>query len=328
MPNNNQYSLKDFREILFQGFDVKLSEETMKIINDLASQVGSPNYIKTPVFQKIQGGRKKEKEREREWKREVKKPDEFRSTQIQKNLTDLDTIRLHLNKLSDKNYQEIKQKVIHLLDTMEVSNNGYNGIVYNGIDDSSKKVEKSLKVVSEFFFEIASTNRFYSKLYADLLSELVDIYDVFKEVLISSFSSFLIMFDDIKYVDPDKNYDEYCLVNKENEKRRALSAFFVNLTENGLIMEEHLIQVICQLFRTLHNFISIEGKKNQVDEITENIAILCQPRFILKSQEIILDSLTILAMIQKFAKCKTSMYPSITNKTIFKFMDILDAKSL
>ena len=47
-----RYSLNDFSSIIFNGFDIELSEETLHIINDLAMHVGSPTYVKTPVFNK------------------------------------------------------------------------------------------------------------------------------------------------------------------------------------------------------------------------------------------------------------------------------------
>ena len=47
-----KYSIDDFNSILFQGFDFKLSDETLNIISELALKVGSPDYVKTPVFQK------------------------------------------------------------------------------------------------------------------------------------------------------------------------------------------------------------------------------------------------------------------------------------
>ena len=46
------YSLNDFNRITFDGFDFSLPEETVSIISNLALQVGSPGYVKTPVFQK------------------------------------------------------------------------------------------------------------------------------------------------------------------------------------------------------------------------------------------------------------------------------------
>ena len=46
------YTLDTINEILFNGFDYKLPDETLEIISNLALQVGSPDYVKTPVFLK------------------------------------------------------------------------------------------------------------------------------------------------------------------------------------------------------------------------------------------------------------------------------------
>lgn len=46
------YTLKDFTNITFDGFDFTLPEATLALISELSLEVGSPSYIKTPVFQK------------------------------------------------------------------------------------------------------------------------------------------------------------------------------------------------------------------------------------------------------------------------------------
>ena len=46
------YSHQDFQNIIFDGFNFSLPEETIVLINELASKVGAPTYIKTPVFKK------------------------------------------------------------------------------------------------------------------------------------------------------------------------------------------------------------------------------------------------------------------------------------
>ena len=40
-----QYTLQDTLDITFNGFDIQLPEETIKLIQELSSQVGSPTYI-------------------------------------------------------------------------------------------------------------------------------------------------------------------------------------------------------------------------------------------------------------------------------------------
>ena len=47
-----RYSLEQFENIIFNGFDYQIPDETMETISNLAMQVGSPNYDRTPIFKK------------------------------------------------------------------------------------------------------------------------------------------------------------------------------------------------------------------------------------------------------------------------------------
>lgn len=49
-----KYNLNDFKVIISGGFDVTLPDFTISTINELANQVGSPTYIRTPIFQKLE----------------------------------------------------------------------------------------------------------------------------------------------------------------------------------------------------------------------------------------------------------------------------------
>jgi len=64
------------------------------------------------------------------------------------------------------------------------------------------------------------------------------------------------------------------------------------------------------------------NKKNEVDELTENIAILFDIDVIDESYMVNEDS--IIDTITKLAKTKTTDYKSLSNKAIFKFMDLVD----
>lgn len=46
------YTLQDYNNIIFNGFDFKLSSSVIQHIHDLASQVGSPSYIKNTNISK------------------------------------------------------------------------------------------------------------------------------------------------------------------------------------------------------------------------------------------------------------------------------------
>ena len=49
---NTSYKKMDFERIQYEGFSYSLSPEVLKIIQGIADQVGSPEYVKTPQFEK------------------------------------------------------------------------------------------------------------------------------------------------------------------------------------------------------------------------------------------------------------------------------------
>ena len=64
-----KYTLNNVQDIIFEGFDFVLPDETLKIISELTLQVGSPDYVKTPVFQKRENPMKVEPEINKNFKK-------------------------------------------------------------------------------------------------------------------------------------------------------------------------------------------------------------------------------------------------------------------
>ena len=83
--------------------------------------------------------------------------------------------------------------------------------------------------IAKSIFEIASSNKFFSNVYADLYSILCTKYHNMQSLLEENYSQFLNQFDKIDYVSPEDDYDGFCKMNKQNDKRRALSTFYLNL---------------------------------------------------------------------------------------------------
>jgi len=318
-----KYTLKDFTNITFDGFDFALPEETIALISELALEVGSPSYIKTPVFQKKEnplkaGAATLNKKKKGNKGMEVLNDDDweslrtFQTTKIEQKVgldAQIDLIRSHLNKISDKSYTDIKSKISEVLDQIF----------------SETDANENMLRVSTIIFEIASTNRFFSKLYADLYSDLIDRYEIMKEIFKNCFDSFMDLFNNIEYVDADKDYDGFCKINKDNEKRKALSAFFVNLMNNDVISKNDLMDLFCKLLRQLVSFIDEENKKNIVDELTENIALLYNKAlFEENSEDYMIHGSSVLETITKLANSKVKTHASLSNKSIFKFMDMIE----
>ena len=331
------YSLTTFSKINSTGFDFKIPDETIKTINTLSSQVGSPTYIKTPVFNKIStsvslvavgsggggaggggggaggggagGSGFTEVRKKRRGNNEVTTDEDwetlrtFQPTKIEQKNGIIDQIRFALNKMSDKNSKEHFDTIFELLDTITSP--------------------EDMMTISNSIFELASNNRFYSKLYADLYSKLIHKYEIMNTIFEENFGKFLELFANIQYVDSGKDYEKFCQINKDNEKRKSLSAFFVNLTINKILSSDRLHQLTFDLLIQLLTFIEQPDKKNEVDEICENIAILFNKKMF-ATCTITYKDMNILQIISMLSKSKVKTFPSITHKTIFKFMDIYE----
>jgi hypothetical protein len=297
------YSHQDFQNIIFDGFQFSLPEETIVLINELASKVGAPTYIKTPVFKKKEPPTATATVNET-WE----KVRSFKTTKIEQKQgidSKIDMIRFHLNKITDKNYIDCHNKIVDLL----------NELIENNIKD------EDLMRICVHIFEIASNNRFYSKLYADLYSDLITRFDIMKTIFNNSFNSFMELFNHVEYVDPAVNYDAFCKNNKDNECRKSLSTFILNLMKNNIISREKVTILLSQLLSQVQEFILLENKKNEVDELTENIALLFKAELV---AEIMINGVSFMTILQNLAKSKMKSYPSLSNKSIFKYMDLCE----
>lgn len=312
-----KYNLQDFVNITFNSFDFSLPDETIELIKSLAHQVGSPTYIKTPTFQKrdikdINMLNFKKKKITKNLDEDWDSIRSFQTTKIEQKVgidIQIDLIRSYLNKMTDKNFTELKNKIIELLDTLMEDNNTEN---------------QDITKIGETIFEIASNNRFYSKLYADLYSELINKYEIMRKLFENSLNTYIELFNNIEYVDANENYDKFCKINKINESRKSISAFFINLMLNSIISKEVINNLIVSLFKQIYTFISIENKKNEVDEIVENIAVLYRKEVINEFNTEVIDNMNVVEIISKLANSKSKNYQSLSSKSIFKFMDMVE----
>jgi len=355
-----RYNLKDFSDITFNGFDIQLPEATLNLVSELATLVGSPTYIRTPTFTKkdmgvggcvgvgsANGGARVEGvvgggcgmlvENSGNYKKPYKRNNSNRATEcvsdeawntvrsqtvfqptvIEKKAglnAHIDTIRSALNKMSDKNYETQSTIVVDTL---------------NQLVEASATHEDMMRVGTAIF-EIASNNRFYSKMYADLYSKLINKFEIMNTIFETNFTAFTSIFNVIEYVSADENYDKFCKINKDNEKRKALSLFFVNLTLLKIIKQEQLVVLACDLMRQVMNYINEENKKPEVDEIIENVYILYNTNrkwFTSSSIKCVVsdNGESLVDAIKRISQSKSKSFLSLSNKTIFKCMDMMEA---
>jgi len=335
MTTTLKYTLTQITDLSFSGFNYQIPEDTASMINYLCSQVGSEGLL-SPIFIKTEESRYKPSDtaasasgiggfKPNSKKRKGNKAMEvsaeewetlrtFQPTKMeQKSGIDgeIDQIRLLINKLSDKTFLDIREKLIDKI---------------NVICSNNPTAEQQLKI-SSIIYEISSTNKFYSRIFADLYAELLTMYSWLRPIFDEKYKNIMAQYQNIEYVDPETNYDGFCDMNKANEKRKAVTTFFVNLASNGFINKEGIIELLAKLLSIIVDFISKSDKKNEVDELTENIAILYnkdQVDLAEEDENYYIDGSSILSIVNRLAKSKAKDFPSLSNKAIFKYMDLVE----
>tara|TARA_B110000008_G_C16949252_1_gene555730 strand:+ start:657 stop:1622 length:966 start_codon:yes stop_codon:yes gene_type:complete len=305
------YNLSEVIRIKDEGFNLNIPQNILEMINLIANQVGAPTYIRTPQFHKKQGFQKKRRRKapeidDEDWEamRNFQATERIEKEGLEKLLS---TLRGALNKITDKNYDGQKDIVMDTLDEIN-KNEAFT-------DEENLNVSKTI-------FEIASTNKFYSSVYAQLFKDITARFETMNSVFRSKFESFLTLFEEIEASDPNEDYNKFCIINKNNANRRALSMFFVNLMKHEIVSKEAIINIIQNLQKKMMAMITEEDNKSQVDEISETLFI-----FITNAHEDLEDCDTwneIKSSVEVVSKMSVKSQLSITNKSIFKHLDILD----
>ena len=154
-------------------------------------------------------------------------------------------------------------------------------------------------------FDIVLSNKTLLKLYAELYTDLIGSYMWLKQSIDNHFINYLDLFKDMKYFDSDIDYDKFCDMNVINEKRKLTSQLFIYLALNGCLSKNSVYEYLVLLLKMMSEYIHQPNKKFEVDEITENIAILFNKdiiRFIEDSDDYDEDTYIIDGLIME-SKC-------------------------
>lgn len=311
------YSLNDFNTILFIN-EYKLDFYVLNIISELNSKIGV-NTSERPI-QKDDKPLRNRNRKSTVFSNEGRTEEawehlrSFKATVIEKK-TDgiektLNEIRICLNKISQKNYDTIKELIIDSIDTISKTENS----------------EESMRNVVNHIFDIASTNKFFSEMYAKLYKLLISKYDIFQNILTEFISTFTDKLRDIVWVDQNTNYDDFCTNNKVNDARKATAVFIVNLMKNNVLDKSILLKVTQSAMDIVLEYIETTEKVNQVEEITENIFLLVsESHSYMKGID---GWVTILEKINEISQMKSKEKPSLSSRAVFKYRDITDKYKL
>ena len=174
-------------------------------------------------------------------------------------------------------------------------------------------------------FDIASSNKFYSKLYAKLFAHVNEQFDFMDGVFDLTRKNYMSKLTNIEIADAKKDYEKFCQINKDNENRKALSSFFVNLMKEGVIKTTLIFEIINSLIDKLNENLTNDAS-DIVDQLSENISILiCESWEHFTNDDDFEDDCSELRdRIDYVSLLKSKDHSGLSNKTIFQFMDIIE----
>jgi hypothetical protein len=187
------------------------------------------------------------------------------------------------------------------------------------VEDENKEY---LEKIGKTIFEIGSKNKFWCNLYAQLYKDIIDEFPIMKDICISNFESFMDIFTTFNFIDADEDYNLFCEYNKENEKRRSLSHFFVLCANHNILDKKKITNIVTNLLENMNKMIHEENALQQLEETTENLKVLIMNfNDDFKKLE---EFTSIKCDVLKLSELKPKDYKSLTNKIIFNLLDILD----
>lgn len=185
-----------------------------------------------------------------------KRPVCLDKTQIQKQKVELGELYKILNKITDKTYDKLSNDIFNHIEQ---------------INDIESQKEICAKI-----FHIISSNSFYSKIYARLYAEMINIHSTFKDAFIEQREIYMTSISDIEFVSPNENYDDYCMYVKKLDTIISMSTFFINCMKENIISCDDMVSIILFFQQKMIDNYDYETK------ITENEAYINNIFHILK----------------------------------------------
>lgn len=308
IPTMYKYQLSDIENILFNSFVPCLSDYTKETIAFLNAHVdeNEPVQNSKPVKASKKPNYVHKKDLASTW---IQPKTEFKTTKI--DLKDgyekeLNTIRSNMNRLTATN---LSTQVPVICADME-----------RFLQQFPDEKQHLFKLV----FDIISMNKYLVKPNALLMRECVIQIPEFMDHINTHYDSYLNSVHSIEAVDQNIDYNKYCEFIKVNDKRKTFSSFFTELFLYEILTQEKLANIIQFFLDTTREHIDVENKSVMIEELTENIYLIIS---ILKPQWATLPedwSASICRQIKEISLLKSKEHVSLSNRVVFKYMDIND----
>jgi hypothetical protein len=166
--------------------------------------------------------------------------------------------------------------------------------------------QEEIPAFAPIFFQALCKQVFFSKIYASLFLSLR--WPAFQEAFQTQYRIYVNSFHTIRTCSPD-NYDEYCILKKENDERRAFSVFLVHCVENGSVLMTCYDETMETLVQCIRKTLLLD-QKEVMNEYIEHLYLLVTT---MKQMH---------PMVQEIIRMNPKEYPGLNHKMIFRCMDI------
>jgi hypothetical protein len=331
-----KYSTSDFETIKNNGFEYVLPDMTLRLINKISSLVGSPSYIKTPVFKKKnyttykpskdssngegfeRGHTHRHRDNKKQRRRNNKNKEvtdeewqlfrEFEKTQIaQKDNAfeiELDEVRVIFNKAARNNIPDTLDEI-----QMRIDN----------IPESQRT--DFLRQIYVIIIDLACCNSNNSSVYAKITRGMAKLYNI-RDDFVSSLEKHMEKYYAFEMCNPEEDYEKFCLLNKFNEERNFNCEYIGHLYKYNICSFKFINSIFKRIFDMFMSNIEKEGLRSVCEVQSEILKTLCIPiwKKSVKNDEFV----ECLKSISSLSLKNTRSYPSYSNKSKFNLMDIDD----
>ena len=293
------YNLSFFDNVKKQS-SFKISDDTIKLLQELSDKLTILNKNNTYLDKK---NIIKKNHNQDIWNnsKTFKATTFVKKEGLEKNIN---AIRINLNKITNKNYNILSVKILEEINNIE------------------NKTPETFNIIKNLLIDTASNIKIYSEIYVMIYKNIIENYDKNLFDINENFNILKKNITDNKIIDIKNDYNEFCNYNKENEKKRNLCLFFINLMKHNLFSGNEIIDLILDV--QIYNLDLIKTNNNNIiiDELCEIIYVLITESLenIYKNNKYstIYDNVLLITNLEK------SENNSLTSKSKFKHMDILD----
>lgn len=303
------YNLDTFNDILSNNHKITLPDDVLSIYDNLIKQLNINTQVTNDGEYRERRINKRTKYNKKQDLLSSGKVVEFKErTNDEKVGSDkiMTDIRGIFNKLSSKNYDTQRDLLISYMNELSES--------YD---------ESYLITCSNYFFDVASKNRFYSEMYAKLYKELTQLYHIFEERKDQFLSECIDNLETITYVDETSDYEGFCKNNKQNDIRRSMNLFLINLYKNEECSLLYILKMIDLIQEKITQNRDNSNEVHTIEELTENLFLFySELTNDLKKHSTWGKNI---AFITDYSTCKTKDHPGLSTRIKFKYMDMMDA---